>query len=124
MNQHIDVHFKICPMCEKNWASRDVFLNDPTLAFNGYQANFGAVEQGLFYFTHNTDTCGSTMAIKAESFLSLYTGERFTENKQLSEDCPCYCLDRHQLKRCTAYCQYAFVREVTQIILDRSYNRS
>ena len=113
-------HFKICPMCEKHWVSRDTFLDDTSLIFNGYQANFGVVEQGLFYFTHNIEACGSTMVIRAEAFLSLYKGKRYTENKHLSSDCPRYCLKKDQLKRCEAFCQYAFVREISQIILDRS----
>ncbi|MBU1564101.1 MAG: hypothetical protein KJ630_00565 [Proteobacteria bacterium] len=108
-------------MCEKHWASRDVFLDDPTLIFNGYQANFGVVEEGLFFFTHEADGCGSTMAFVAAAFLSLYTGKRYTESKQSSLECMGYCLDRSALKRCQAHCQYAFVREVTQIIMDRSH---
>jgi len=108
-------------MCRKSWISRDAFLVDPALIFNGYQADFGVLEQGLFYFTHETNNCGSTMALKAEAFLSLYTGKRYTESKQLSKECPQYCLERNQLKRCQAQCQYAFVREVTQIIMDRSH---
>jgi hypothetical protein len=107
-------------MCAKHWDSQDTFLDDPTLVFNGYQANFGVVEQGLFYFTHETDDCGSTMALKAQAFLSLYTGKRYTENKQLSNECLHYCFDKSELRRCLAHCQYAFVREVTQIIMDRS----
>ena len=58
--------FKTCPMCAKKWGCRDTFLNDPELNFNGYQANFGPIEYGLFYFTHESAACGSTMALKAE----------------------------------------------------------
>ena len=108
--------FKSCPMCEKRWESRDAFLGDPDLIFNGYQANFGMIEDGLFYFTHETTDCGSTMVIKAHSFLSLYSGSRYTEAKHLSSECSRYCLDRNQLARCQAQCEYAFVREVSQII--------
>lgn len=121
MNHYHEIHFKTCPMCKKRWDSQDAFLDDPTLVFNGYQANFAVVEQGLFYFTHETDACGSTMALKAETFLSLYSGPRYAESKQLSEECQLYCLNRSELRRCQAHCQYAFVREVTQIILDRSH---
>lgn len=120
MHDHQNAPFKSCPMCAKTWASRDAFLDDETLVFNGYQANFGVLEQGLFYFTHQTDGCGTTMVIQTQAFLSLYTGKRYTENKQLSKECPRYCLDRSQLKRCMAHCQYAFVREVTQLLADRS----
>ncbi len=121
MSRHQETHFKTCPMCKKHWASRDAFLDDLALIFIGYQANLGEVEQGLFYFTHETEDCGTTMAIKAQDFLSLYSGKRYSESRHLSEECPRYCLEKSQLKRCQAHCQYAFVREVTQIIMDRSH---
>ena len=113
--------FKTCPMCAKVWDCRDSFLDDPELTFNGYQPNFGIIEQGLFYFTHVHPACGSTMAIEAEMFLSLFQGERYKENRQLSEECSRQCLDRDKLDRCPAHCQFAFVREVSQIIKDRSH---
>lgn len=119
MNSNREQPFKTCPMCEKKWMSRDIFLNDTDLIFNGYQANFGIIEEGLFYFTHETAECGSTMVIKAQAFLSLYSGRRYTGIKSLSKECPRYCLDRNQLQRCEAHCEYAFVREVSQIIRDR-----
>ena len=111
--------FKSCPMCRKDWGSRSSFMADPELNFNGYQANFGTIEHGLFYFTHENAICGSTMAIKAEQFLSLFQGKKYQENKQLSEECSRKCLDRNELGRCTARCEFAFVREVSQIIKDR-----
>jgi hypothetical protein len=112
--------FKTCPMCAKKWGCRDTFLDDPELNFNGYQANFGTIEQGLFFFTHVNAACGSTIALKAEVFLSLYNGKKYKENKQLSEECPKKCLDRSQLDRCPVHCEFAFIREVSQIIKDRS----
>lgn len=113
--------FKTCPMCAKNWKCRDTFLDDPDLNFNGYQANFGIIEHGLFYFTHQHAVCGSTMALEAERFFSLYKGERYEENKMLSEECSGKCLDRTELDRCQAHCEFSFAREVSQIIKDRSH---
>ena len=121
MNSLQETSFKICPMCNKNWISRDEFLDDPTLTFNGYQANFGVLEEGLFYFTHDTNGCGSTMTIKAFGFLSLYSGRKYTGSKRFSDECPGYCSDKTFLQRCPVHCQNAFVREVTQIIHDRSH---
>ncbi len=111
--------FKTCPMCAKKWMSRDSFLDDPELNFNGYQANFALMEQGLFYFTHENKDCGSTMILKAEMFISLYTGTKYQNNKKLSEQCLGLCLDRNQLDRCPKHCEFAFVREISQIIKDR-----
>ena len=114
--------FKICPMCAKTWICRDTFLDDPDLTYNGYQANFGIIEQGLFYFTHEIEACGSTMALKADMFLSLFQGKRYKENKQLSKECSRQCLDWKKLDRCEAHCEFAFVREVSQIIKDRLHS--
>lgn len=122
MNNREEQIFKACPMCAKRWESRDIFLDDRELFFNGYQANFGNIEEGLFYFTHETAECGSTMVIKALAFLPLYSGKRYTGVRQLSKECPRYCLDRNQLQRCQVHCEYAFVREVSQIIKDRLQN--
>lgn len=119
MNHYNTEYFKTCPMCATHWTSQGAFLDDPTIHFNGYQANFGIMDQGLFYFTHQTDECGSTMVIRVEAFLSLYNGPRYSEDKQLSKECPRFCLDRNQLKRCQAHCRHAFIREVAQIITDR-----
>ena len=113
--------FKTCPMCGKAWLCRDSFLDDPELNFNGYQPNFNTIEQGIFYFTHEISPCGSTMALKAEIFFPLYEGVKYWENKQLSEECTRKCLNRQDLDRCPAHCQFAFVREVSQIIKDRSH---
>lgn len=113
--------FKTCPMCRKKWSCRDIFLDDPELNFNGYQPDFGTVEEGIFYFTHESPLCGTTMAVKAETFLSLFKGRKYQENKQLTEECPAKCLNRNDLDRCPAHCLFAFVREVSQIIKDRSH---
>ncbi len=113
--------FKTCPMCGKDWLCRDSFLDDRELNFNGYQPDFDAIEQGIFYFTHEISLCGSTMALKAESFIPLFQGRKYQENKNLSEECSKKCLNQQDLDRCPAHCLLAFVREVSQIIQDRSH---
>jgi hypothetical protein len=115
--------FKTCPMCAKKWLYRKTFLDDQEVHFNGYQANFGIIEQGLFYFTHEHVTCGSTMALKAEQFLSLYEGIKYHKNKYLSDECSGKCQDRQQLDRCPVHCEFAFAREVSQIIKDWSQKK-
>lgn len=108
--------FKTCPMCSMTWRSRSEFLNDRTLELNGYQADFEALEYGLFLFTHNIDDCFTTMAVRVREFVSLYTGERFEQRKTGTEECPGYCLQIYRLERCETRCECAFVREIIQII--------
>lgn len=116
--------FKSCPMCGRKWQNRQAFLDDPELEFIGYQANLGLPEEGLFYFTHIVAGCGSTMAIKVEFFLSLYTGKRYTDLKMLTKECPGHCLNRDLLQRCETRCRYAYVREVSDIIKNYIKNSS
>lgn len=111
--------FKACPMCKTEWDSMDSFLADPHLIFNGYQPNFGNLDQGIFFFTHDEEHCGTTMALKVETFASLYTGPRHPKSKRLSHDCPGYCLDKTNLKPCSAQCANAYAREIAQKIKER-----
>lgn len=111
--------FKICPMCATEWKNRDEFLDDQSLELNGYKADFEKLEWGLFYFTHKKEGCLSTMALVAKDFLTLYSGKKYTARRTGEKECPGYCLDEKQLKRCDAFCECAFNREVIKIIKER-----
>jgi len=115
----MDTVFKTCPMCAQSWVNLDTFLDDTTIVLNGFQPNFSCSGRGHFYFTHNTEQCGSSMLIKVEHFLSLYEGPRFSENLHLSEECSGLCLEPQKLERCQARCKNAFVREIAHIIMSR-----
>lgn len=111
--------FKTCPMCGSNWNSLEEFLKDRHLIFNGYQANFGELDQGIFFFTHEVEECGSTMGLKVRDFTPLFSGPTYGRSRQLSSDCPRYCLDKNNLSRCNAHCENAFAREIAQQIKKR-----
>ena len=111
--------FKQCPCCQRSWESRDQFLEDPGLELSGYQADLEFLEEGLFYFNHKAEGCGSTIVLGVSQFLDLYTGPRYTERLTLLEGCPRYCIDKAQMNRCEAVCECAFVREVLQIVKQR-----
>ncbi len=111
--------FKKCSMCSNEWETREKFLADNSLKINGYGADFKNLERSLFYFTHMKEGCFSTIVIKAEEFLSLYSGKRYSEQRAGKEECPGYCLDEKQLNRCDALCECAFNREIIQMIKDK-----
>lgn len=113
---HTENIFKTCPLCSQNWGSRNEFLDDSSLELIGYQADFDTLENGLFFFNHHVAGCRTTLAIRSADFYDMYTGERFTGAKTGSDECPGYCLKKEQLDRCEAACEYAFVREIMQII--------
>lgn len=110
------VIFKKCPLCGQTWRSRKEFLEERALELNGYLADFESIENGMFFFTHHIDGCFSTMTILAKDFIDMYTGIKYTERKKDREECPGYCLQKNQLNRCEAACEYAFVREIIQKI--------
>lgn len=66
-------NFKNCTLCGKIWESKEKFLNDDSLNFNGHMINtkkirLGLRQEGLLIFTHHTDHCGTSLAIPASLF--------------------------------------------------------
>jgi hypothetical protein len=60
------------------------------------------------------------MTIEAAEFLSLYSGRRYEQSRQLSGECPRYCLESSKLQRCPNQCRHAFVREISEMLLARN----
>ena len=111
--------FKQCPMCNTIWSGMDHFLQDPSLEIEGYQVNFDDLGKGLFYFSHNTHGCHSTMSVEANVFFYLNPHPRYTTRNTSMKDCPGYCLKKDLLVQCAAKCDCAFVRDVIAIIMNK-----
>ena len=111
--------FKVCPGCGRIWPTRASFLADANLELNGYQADFGLLEDGLFCITHTLPHCLSTLAITAREFTDLCTAPRFEERRSNTDECPRLCFDPKELSRCPAHCECAFVRELLNIVRER-----
>ena len=105
--------FKKCGNCNHGWLTRDDFLADPEVEVVGYQANFVALEKGLFLFNHS---CQKTLCLEVQVFADLYDGPLFTDRKTGSADCAGYCLHRNLLRPCPAKCECAYVREILQLL--------
>ncbi len=110
------VPFKTCPCCAATWLCRDDFLGDKALEMNGYAPDFDNLLEGLFFFTHHASGCFSTMTLKAKTFADLYTGQKYLEPKTDDDDCPRYCFDRQDLRRCEEFCECAYIREILEIL--------
>ena len=108
--------FKICPLCKFEWKSRAAFLRDTSLRIVGYQANFTRLEEGLFLFNHS---CGTTLAIPAGEFADLYDGPIFRVRREDASDCPEYCLNSSDLRRCPKACECAYVREILDMLIQK-----
>jgi hypothetical protein len=111
--------FKNCPICKKSWACREDFLSDQQLDLDGYQADFENLDEGLFFFTHNQNSCHTTMSIQVRRFLDLYNGPRYKERKTGGPECPGFCRTITNLEYCTAKCECSYVREILYQIRKR-----
>jgi hypothetical protein len=72
-NREEPVPFKRCSLCGWIWQTKREFLDDSTLALNGYQGSIrrlrmGEMGHGLLLFTHRRPDCGTTIAIEAKKF--------------------------------------------------------
>lgn len=109
-------HFKTCPMCGRIWHSRDQLLLDHYVKVIGYVANLEHTELGIFLFDH--EVCGTSMGIEASQFTDLYEGPMYNRKLTRSADCPGYCLDKIDLRRCPAKCEFSYVRDVLDKIIN------
>jgi hypothetical protein len=109
-----DEVFKLCTNCGTSWPTCADFVADPTLEVTAYQACFEDPEGGVFLLTHGTECCGTTLAIAAGRFRSLYFGPQYTERRTGQSNCPGLCLQEGRLEECEADCDLAWIRSALQ----------
>lgn len=110
--------FKCCPNCSKVWNTMEDFLSDPSLEFAGYQVNFVDLEGGLFYFSHVTENCGTTLAVYVKEFTSLSPRSFLNKHGKQPAGCPSLCVRKGSMEPCPVECECLWVREVMKIICD------
>lgn len=111
--------FKQCSTCHEVWETREDFLGEPTLRLVGYQVNFGELKAGFFMFNHDTDECGTSLAIEAGEFTDMHKGPIFEDiRRESAESCPGYCDDSHRLDPCYQKCECSYVRDVLEQVRD------
>jgi len=109
-----DEAFKACTACDRVWATRDELLDDPEIAFTGYQAFVHDGVLGLFLFDHRT--CGTTLAISASSFADLREGPVYAASAKDPEHASPYCLTASAGETCPDECECAFVQHVIETV--------
>jgi len=112
----MDHFFKLCPCCNKLWASQIQFISDVNLEIIGYKADFEKLEYGMFFFNHKASECNSTLTINAGQFFNLYEGPVYKERLAGTKQCSGLCINKDNLDQCNNQCECAFVREVINII--------
>lgn len=114
--------FKSCSMCKSSWEKQQDFLADQKLKLCGYQPHFSEPESGSFLFNHMVNSWQSTIAVRVEEFINLYTGVKYPESRMGSSECPGHCLNSECLDHCNAPCRFAYVREIMQVIKEQKIN--
>lgn len=112
--------FKQCNKCGHKWETRDDFLSDETIHVIGYQVFFENLKFGMFLLNHS---CGTTIAIDAESLLDLHEGPIFSDRKPDGRECPGRCLNENIMSPCSPECKCSFISEIMQVIRDWGVNR-
>ena len=105
--------FKNCKVCILTWKDRDSFLSDPDTEIIGYQINFTGFNDGYFLFNH---LCGTTLSVSVDMFGDLYHGPKYKNILTDSDQCQGHCLNENDLSSCGVECEFAFAREILQII--------
>ena len=108
--------YKQCPKCGFVWEERSDFLADASVHVVGYQVNFEELKAGLFFFNHDVADCGTTISLRADSFVDLYAGPMFEEQLKDSDLCDGHCLRADDIEDCNVPCECAYVRHVLQVI--------
>jgi hypothetical protein len=113
--------FKTCSMCKACWETCREFVEDPSLALNGYFADFTDPNEGLILVTHRVAGCGSTLGIKAGQLEQLYTGPKYSVHNAGNPDCGGHCLTDNDFSTCSATCEMRWIREVMQLLKEHRY---
>ena len=113
------VPFKVCMTCSASWKTLEDFLSDPELKLVGYQVAFEDLEEGLFYFNHRRQNCGTTLAIPVKDFTALSLRPIVTCRTTPQEECsPGLCVRQGSLEPCPVACECVWVREIMQVVLN------
>lgn len=112
----MDKPFKRCTCCDYRWENEMDLIRDRNLFVNGYQASFENSLEGLFFFTHDVEGCGTTIAIRAGDFYQLYDGPEHIVNMAHTGRCFGYCLSGDDQGECPNPCEMCWARDILKIL--------
>jgi len=111
--------FKKCSCCGTAWETLNDLIRDEQVQIIGYQAAFSDSYEGLFFFSHRTAECGTTIALPVSCFARLYKGPEFTVNLGNSDKCSGLCKSVHDLGECTNECEMRRARDIIAVLESR-----
>ena len=111
--------FKKCSCCNHAWGSLIDLVRDDQVDVIGYQASFNDRYEALFFFSHNVEECGTTIALPATLFTPLYDGPEYTLNKAFTKECSGLCQTFFDFSECSNECSMRWVRDIIQMLKTR-----
>jgi len=111
--------FKKCSCCGTVWENLTDLIRDEQVKIIGYQAAFSDSYEGLFFFSHRSRQCGTTIAIPVSCFTNLYKGPVYTEHLVCTELCNGLCDSFYDFGVCAQECDMRWVREIIEVLQNR-----
>ncbi|MFH1863211.1 MAG: response regulator [bacterium] len=111
-----DVTFVKCPKCQKSWRKLEDLIRDANVELAEYLVNYESIHGGQYLFKHKDPACNMTFSVPLTKFLELYKGEVSKTKNLGTPQCPGFCFQKESLEPCLLDCEYAFTRDIVQII--------
>ncbi len=111
--------FKKCSCCGDEWPTLSDLIRDEQVKIIGYQAAFSDSYEGLFFFSHQTEDCGTTIAIPVSCFEKLHDGPEYTQTLACTELCSGLCQSFYDFGTCPRECGMRWARDIISVLENR-----
>ena len=111
--------FYRCQLCEHEWKTLDEFLDDADVVLEGVHAKPIEPNEGIMYFTHSANGCGTTFGKRTGEFRELIGRTPFTVDLSETKYCPGQCSRPKDFSNCGKPCSSLWVRQVIVAICTR-----
>ena len=111
--------FKKCACCDNEWEYLTDLIRDEQVQLIGYQAAFSDSYEGLFFFSHRAEECGTTIAIPVSCFANLYDGPAYQAHLECTEQCNGLCQSFYDFGACPKECNMRQVRDIIKVLVNR-----
>ena len=111
--------YKRCACCGNEWNSVADLVRDEQVELIGYQPAFSDSYEGLFFFAHSAEACGTTIALPVSSFAGLHDGSAHPAQLAGTEKCEGLCRSFYEFGACGQDCEMHWVRDIITMLISR-----